>query len=135
MLTPDTTKEGAAATLVNLLIAEKKLKGAKVGFLADQDSEGRINDVVILKLKKAKVKTGSSAVLSITTEDTSAAQSQLDAFIEKWKSEKVDTIFMAGLGVSADQFVQKVKDAMPDVQLITDADATANQVRTWSRRG
>ena len=24
---------------MNLLIAEKKLKGAKVGFLADQDSE------------------------------------------------------------------------------------------------
>ena len=82
---------------------------------------------MIPALKKAKVKTGSSAVLSITTEDTSAAQSQLDAFIEKWKSEKVDTIFMAGLRVSADQFVQKVKDAMPDVQLITDADATANQ--------
>ena len=66
LLTPDTTKEGAAATLVNLLVAEKKLKGAKVGFLADQDSEARIDDVVIPALKKAKVKTGSSAVLSIS---------------------------------------------------------------------
>ena len=127
LLTPDTTKEGAAATLVNLLVAEKKLKGAKVGFLADQDSEARIDDVVIPALKKAKVKTGSSAVLSISTEDTTAAQAQLDSFIEKWKSEKVNTVFMAGLRVSAKQFVQKIKAAMPDVQLITDADATAGQ--------
>jgi hypothetical protein len=127
LLTPDTTKEGAAATLVNLLVAEKKLKGAKVGFLSDQDSEGRINDVVMPALKKAKVKTGSSAVLSISGTDTSAAQAQLDSFIEKWKSEKVNTVFMAGLLVSAKQFVEKIKDAMPDVQLITDADATAGQ--------
>ena len=127
LLTPDTTKEGAAATLVNLLVSEGKLKGAKVGLLSDQNSEGRINDVVIPALKKAKVKTGSSAVLSITDTDTSAAQAQLDSFIEKWKSEKVDTIFMAGLLVSAKQFVEKIKDAMPDVQLITDADATAGQ--------
>lgn len=135
MLTPDSTKEGAAATLVNLLVQEKALKGAKVGFLADQDSEARIEDVVVPALKKAKVKTGSTAVLSITTADTSAAQAQLDSFIEKWKSEKVNTVFMAGLRVSAKQFVQKIKDAMPDVQLITDADATIQQAQDLVEAG
>jgi hypothetical protein len=36
---------------------------------------------------------------------------------------------MVGLNVSAKQFVQKVKAAMPDVQLITDASSTAEQAQ------
>jgi ABC-type branched-subunit amino acid transport system substrate-binding protein len=129
MLTPDTTKEVAAKNLINLLADEKVLDGATVGVLADQDSESRATDVIEPALIDAGAELGSTAVLSITGTDTTAAQGQLDSFIEKWKTEDVDTIFMAGLNISAKQFVQSIKAAMPDVTLITDADSTAAQAQ------
>ena len=129
LLTPDTTKESAAKVLVNLLATEGKLKGKKVGVLADQNSEGRVNSTVLPALKDQGVKTGSTAVLSITGTDTSAAQAQLDSFIEKWKTEGVNAVFMAGLSVSAKQFVEKIKQAMPKALLITDSDATIQQAQ------
>jgi hypothetical protein len=135
LLTPDTTKEAAAATFVPLLISSGKLKGKTVGFLADQNAEKRIKNVTIPALKKAKVKTGSTAVLSISGTDTSAAQAQLDSFIEKWKSEKVNAIYMAGLTASAKQFVEKIKDAMPNVQLLTDSSSTAEQAQDEVKAG
>jgi ABC-type branched-subunit amino acid transport system substrate-binding protein len=129
LLTPDTTKEAASATFVPLLISSGKLKGKTVGFLADQNAAGRVEDVAVPALKKAKIKTGSTAVLNITGTDTSAAQAQLDSFIEKWKSEKVNAIYMAGLTASAKQFVEKIKDQMPNVLLLTDSSATAEQAQ------
>jgi ABC-type branched-subunit amino acid transport system substrate-binding protein len=129
LLTPDTTKEAASATFVPLLISSGKLKGKTVGFLTDQNAEARIENVTIPALKKAKVKTGSTAVLSISGTDTSAAQAQLDSFIEKWKSEKVNAIYMSGLTASAKQFVEKIKDQMPNVLLLTDSSSTAEQAQ------
>jgi ABC-type branched-subunit amino acid transport system substrate-binding protein len=129
MLTPDTTKEVAAQNLINLLADEGELDGKTVAVLADQDGEGRANDVIVPGLEDAGAKTGSTAVLSITGTDTTAAQAQLDSFIEKWKTENVDTIFIAGLNVSAKQFVTKLKEAMPDATLITDSSATAEQAQ------
>ena len=64
--------------------------------LGDKNNESRVNDVIVPALKKAKAKTGSTAILNITGTDTTAAQAQLDSFIEKWKSEGVNTIFIAG---------------------------------------
>jgi ABC-type branched-subunit amino acid transport system substrate-binding protein len=129
LLTPDTTKEVAAKNFVPLLVSSGKLKGKTVGFLADQDSEGRVKDIVQPALKKAKVKQGSTAVLSISGTDTTQAQSQLDSFIEKWKSEKVNTVYMAGLNVSAKQFVEKIKAAMPNVLLLADSDSVSEQAQ------
>jgi hypothetical protein len=127
LLTSDTTKESAAKVLINLLVEGGKLKGKKIGILSDQNSEGRINDVVKPALQDSGIKTGSTAVLSITGTDTSAAQAQLDSFIEKWKSEGVNAIYMAGLTVSAKQFVEKIKAALPKALLIADSDSTALQ--------
>src|SRR5262249_42274228 len=135
LLTSDTTKEQAAKILLNLLISNKKLKGKKVGMLADQNAEGRINNVVKPTLADGGVKTGSTAILSITGTDTSAAQAQLDSFIEKWKSEGVDVVYMAGLTASAKQFVEKIKAAMPKVQLVADADSTAEQAQDEVKAG
>jgi ABC-type branched-subunit amino acid transport system substrate-binding protein len=129
MLTPDSTKEGQAQVVLNLLEQEGTLEGRTVGVLADQDSEGRVNDVIVPGLEGIGVEVGSQAILSISGTDTSAAQSQLDSFIERWKTEDVDTVFMAGLTASAKQFVEKVKAELPDVLLITDADATAQQAQ------
>jgi ABC-type branched-subunit amino acid transport system substrate-binding protein len=135
LLTSDTTKESAAKVLINLLDKEGKLKGKTVGILADQDSEGRVKTTVVPALKKAKVKTGSTAVLSISGTDTSAAQAQLDSFIEKWKSEKVDTIYMAGLNISSKQFVEKIKKALPKALLVADSDAVAEQAQDEVKAG
>ena len=135
LLTPDTTKEAAATNLLNILISSGKLKGKKVGLLVDQNAEGRINDVVKPALADAKIKTGSTAVLTITGTDTSAAQAQLDSFIEKWKSEKVDVIYIGGLTASAKQFVEKIKAAMPDVQLAADSSSVAEQAQDEVKAG
>ena len=52
--------------------------------------------------------------------DTSQAQAQLDSFIEKWKGEGVNALFMAGANVSSKQFVEKIKKAFPNMLLLTD---------------
>jgi ABC-type branched-subunit amino acid transport system substrate-binding protein len=135
MLTGDTTKEIAARNLINLMVDEGTLEGRTVGILADQDSESRVNDVIVPGLEDAGVELGSTAVLTITGTDTSAAQSQLDAFLERWSTEDVDTIFMAGLNISDNQFVEKVKAALPDALLITDASSTAQQAQDLQAAG
>jgi ABC-type branched-subunit amino acid transport system substrate-binding protein len=135
LVTPDRTKEGAAATLLSLLLREGKLKGKTVGILADQNSEGRVETSVLPALKKAKVKTGSTAVLNIAGTDTSAAQAQLDSFIEKWKTEGVNAVYMAGLTVSAKQFVAKIRDALPKAVLLTDSDSTLEQAQDEAAAG
>jgi len=66
------------------------------------------------------VELGATATLSINGSDTTAAQRQLDSFIERWKSDKVDAIFMSGEQVSSKQFVEKIKKQMPGVMLIAD---------------
>jgi hypothetical protein len=135
LLTPDTTKEAAAANFVPLVVQSGKLKGKTVGFLTDQGSAKRLDDLVIPAMKKAKVKTGSTAELSITGTDTAQAQAQLDAFIEKWKDEGVNAIYMAGLTASAKQFVEKIKDAMPNVLLLADSSSTAQQAQDEVKAG
>ena len=125
LLTPDTTKESAAKVLINLLSEQGKLRGKKVAILADQNSEGRVSSDVEPALEKAGVKTGSTAVLNIAGTDNSAAQAQLDAFIEKWKSEGVNAVYMAGLPASGRPYVEKVKQAIPKALLVTDAEKVA----------
>ncbi len=135
LLTGDATKEGVSAALVNLLASTGRLKGKTVAVIGDKNNESRVNDVIVPALKKAKVKTGSSAILTITGTDTTAAQAQLDSFIEKWKSEGVNTVFLAGNSVSAKQFAETIKSALPKVQLVTDTDTTLQQARDEAAAG
>ncbi|MEY2403526.1 MAG: hypothetical protein QOD38_1077, partial [Acidimicrobiaceae bacterium] len=81
------------------------------------------------------IQQGSTAVLTITNEETTAAQAQLDSFIEKWKTEGVNALVMAGLAVSAKQFVEKIKAAIPSMILITDATETAGQAQDEVKAG
>jgi hypothetical protein len=126
MLTPDQTKEEAATVLLNLLNTTGRLKGKTVAVLGDKTSEERVNTVIVPTLKKDKVKTGSTAVLTITGTDTTAAQAQLDSFIEKWKTEHVNALILVGSAVSSKQFVNKVKGAIPDMQLVADTTGVAS---------
>src|SRR5207342_693548 len=68
---------------------------------------------------------GSTAVLNITGTDTAAAQSQLEAFIEKWKGEHVDTFVLVGQVVVSKTYVTMLKDAFPKATLISDQTPTA----------
>ncbi len=129
MLTPDATKETVAAAVVSLLSSTGRLKGKTVAVVGDKNNESRVNEVIEPALKKAKAKTGSTAILNITGTDTTAAQAQIDSFIEKWKSEGVDTVFLAGNNVSAKQFAESIKAGMPKVQLVTDTDTTLDQAK------
>jgi ABC-type branched-subunit amino acid transport system substrate-binding protein len=118
---PGATNERTVRVLLSLLSREKLLKGRKAAVLGGSAEANTVNETIVPGLKKLNVPLGSTAVLSINgTADTNAAQSQLDSFIEKWKGEKVNTIFLSGDEVSSKQFVTKLRQEMPKVMLITD---------------
>ena len=69
---------------------------------------------------------GTSGVLATGGDpDTTQAQAQLDSFIERWKGENVNAVFISGLDAVSKVFVQKLKAGMPDVMLMTDGDSSA----------
>ncbi|MDZ4824924.1 MAG: hypothetical protein SGJ13_00475 [Actinomycetota bacterium] len=121
LLTPGGTPEATAGNLIRLLGEEGMLEGKKVAVLGDDKSETRIDEVIVPGLEEIEADLGSTAVLTITGTDTSAAQSQLDGFIARWKEEGVDTIFTAGLTAPAKQFADKIALEMPGVVLIADS--------------
>jgi ABC-type branched-subunit amino acid transport system substrate-binding protein len=135
LLTPDATKQGVSEDLVNLLASTGRLKGKTVAVLGDKNNQESVNKVTVPALKKVKAKTGSTAILSITGTDTSAAQAQLDSFIEKWKTEGVNMVFMSGNDASAKQFAETIKASMPKVQLVTDSDTTLAQAQDEQKAG
>jgi branched-chain amino acid transport system substrate-binding protein len=135
MLTPDATKETVAAAVVSLLSSTGRLKGKTVAVVGDKNNESRINDVIVPALKKAKAKMGSTAVLNITGTDTTAAQAQVDSFVEKWKTEGVNTVFLAGNLVSAKQFAESIKAGLPKATLVTDTDTALDQAKGEQEAG
>ena len=135
MLTPDATKETVSAALVSLLASTGRLKGKTVAVVGDKNNESRVNDVIVPALKKAKAKLGSTGILNITGTDTTAAQAQIDGFIEKWKSQGVNTVFLAGNNVSAKQFAESVKAGLPKAQLVTDTDTSLAQAQGEQQSG
>jgi ABC-type branched-subunit amino acid transport system substrate-binding protein len=120
LLTPNITTDRRLSVILDLLGRDKTLKGKKVAALTQADSKDRVESVVKPALKKMKVQQGTTGLLSITGTDTTAAQSQLDAFIEKWKAEDVDTFVLVGQVVVAKPYVTKLKEAFPDATLISD---------------
>jgi ABC-type branched-subunit amino acid transport system substrate-binding protein len=129
MLTPDRTKENVAKSLIDLLGSTGKLKGKTVAVVGQKDNQSRVNDIIVPELKKQKAKLGSTAILNITGTDTSSAQAQVDSFVEKWKSEGVNMVFLSGNDVSAKQFAESIKAGLPKAQLVTDTDTTLDQAK------
>jgi len=127
MLTPSPTVEGTFELLLRLLEAEGTLDGRTVAVLADDDSQARVDSLIVPALEDAGVELGSTAILTITGTDNTAAQGQLDGFLERWKEEGVDTVFMSGLTASAKQWVEKVKAELPDALLISDSPSVVQQ--------
>ena len=125
LLTPSITTDRRLFVILDLLARDKTLKGKKVAVLTQPDSKARAEALVTPALKEMKVKQGTTAVLNITGTDTSAAQSQLESFIEKWKGEGVDTFMLVGQVVVSKTYVTMLKDAFPNATLISDQTPTA----------
>ncbi len=118
---PGATSERTVKVLLQLLAREKVLKGKKVAVLGGSAQASTVNKTIVPGLMKLRVPLGTTAILSINgTADTTAAQSQLDSFIEKWKGEHVKAIFLSGDEASSKQFVTKIRKEMPKVLLVTD---------------
>jgi ABC-type branched-subunit amino acid transport system substrate-binding protein len=120
MILPGTTPERVAAIMFDLMKTQHTLDGKKVAAVGDPTTANIVNKTIVPGLKALGVSTGQTAILNVGTADTTAAQQQLDSFIERWKSEGVTGIFMSGDLVSAKQFVQKIRQRMPDVMLLVD---------------
>jgi len=121
LLTPDITAERRVNVVMNLIKQKGTLAGKKVAILADPDSKASADSVIKTGLTGLGLQQGSEAVINVGgSTDTSQAQAQLDSFIEKWKGEGVNALFMAGANVSSKQFVEKIKKAFPNMLLLTD---------------
>jgi ABC-type branched-subunit amino acid transport system substrate-binding protein len=123
---PGTVPERTDKVLIELIDKAGSLKGKKVAVLASASSSKAVKDIIVPGLKGIGVKTGTSALLSVASGDTTAAQSQLASFIERWKSESVNAVFISGVNVASQQFVEKVRQGMPDATLLTDVGDTLN---------
>ena len=126
MLTTDIAAERRLNVLLNILAQQKTLAGKKVAVLAETATAGRIKTVIDPALQQMGVQKGSDAVLATgSSTDTTAAQAQLDAAIEKWKTEGVNAVLISGPDVVSKQFVEKLVRGLPGTLLLTDATSSA----------
>jgi hypothetical protein len=94
-----------------------------------------VKSVVLPAIKKAGVKTGTTAYLTINGPDTTAPQAALDSFIERWKTEGVNALFITGQDAVTKQFVEKVTKQLPGVTLLTDTGDALSQGQDETKAG
>jgi len=128
-------QERLAAILLQLLQKQHTLDGKTVAVLGEATTRQSVNKVLVPGLKKIGVKLGDTAILTISGADTTAATAQLLSFIEKWKTEGVDTVFLSGLQVSAQQFVPDLVKRMPGVQLLADNNTVGGYGQNLQKAG
>jgi ABC-type branched-subunit amino acid transport system substrate-binding protein len=124
ILCPCSTPERQDKVLLELVNKQGTLTGKKVAVLASSSSQKAVKNIILPGLKKIGVSTGTAAYIDATSGDTSAAQTQLASFIERWKSEGVQALFVSGQNIASQQFIEKVRQAMPDVILLSDVSDT-----------
>ncbi len=120
ILCPCSAPERQDKALLSLIKAAGTLDGKKIAVLASSSSQTAVKKIITPGLKALGVKTGTTAFLNVSGSDTTAAQAQLESFLERWKSEGVNALWIAGENVASQQFVEKVKKSMPNVTLLTD---------------
>lgn len=120
ILCPCSAPERQDKALLSLIKSAKLLDGKKIAVLAASSSQTAVKKIITPGLKALGVKTGTTAFLNVSGSDTTAAQAQLESFLERWKSEGVNALWIAGENVASQQFVEKVRKSMPDVTLLTD---------------
>ena len=117
---PGATNERTVQVILQLLQKQGTLKGKHVAAMGATQEASTVNQVIVPGLRRIGAIPATPAVLSISGSDTTAALAQLDSFIERWKGEHVDAVFLSGDEVSSSQFVTKLKGALPNVQLYVD---------------
>jgi ABC-type branched-subunit amino acid transport system substrate-binding protein len=117
---PCASPERTSVVLAQLLKEHHTIDGKKVGVLGETSTNASVKNTVVPGLKQLPVTLGSVAVLAIAGSDTTAAQSELDSVIERWKSEGTNAVYVTGAQVNSKQFVEKVRAQMPDVTLLSD---------------
>ena len=124
LLTPDALAERSARIMLALANEKGLLEGKKFAVLAETGTAPRI-PLIEEELQKLNLETGTSGTLEISDGDTTKAQAQLDSLIERWKGEDVNAVFISGLSTVSKTYVDKIKKAIPDALLVTDADSSA----------
>ena len=132
---PGATAERTDTVLFELLKKQGTLTGKKVAVLAEGSTRSEVQNVILPGLKKIGAATGTSAFLTLSGADTTAAQAQLQSFIERWKSENVNALYVSGEGVASQQFMEKVVNAMPGVTLMTDVGDTLGFAKQEQQAG
>ena len=120
LITPGITSDRQLKVVMALVKSRHILDGKTVAVLTETTATPRVKSVVIPTLDAIGVKQGAEAVLSINGQDTTAAQAQLDSFIEKWKTQHVNALILVGSAASSKQFVEKVKAQIPSMELVAD---------------
>jgi hypothetical protein len=115
------TQERTDAVMVKLLKEQKILEGKKIAILAGSAQKKTVETALEPGLESLGIEMGTTALLaSGSGGDTTSAQSQLDGFIERWKSEGVTAVFATGDEASSKQFIAKLRGQMPDITLLSD---------------
>jgi ABC-type branched-subunit amino acid transport system substrate-binding protein len=135
MLTFNANQERRVAITLALLKKQHTLDGKTVAVLGEATTAKSVKEIIVPGLRRMGVKLGSTAVLTIAGADTTAASTQLSSFVEKWKTQGVDTVFLSGLQVSAQQFVPQLVKAMPGVQLIADNNTVGQYGQNLQKAG
>jgi hypothetical protein len=126
LLTSDSLAERSIRTMLDLAKNKGNLDGKKFAILAETGTKSRIDSAIKPEMKKLGIPLGTAGVLSIgQDENTTVGQSQMGPLIERWKGENDNAVFISGLGAVSKVFVQKIRAAMPDVLLMTDANSSA----------
>jgi hypothetical protein len=120
IVTPANTPERSVQVLLELLAKRHTLDGKTVAVLGETRDPSLVTDDIVPALKKLHVKMGDTALLTISGGDTIQPQSELDSFIEKWKSENVSVVVLDGKEASSEQFVSKLRKKMPNLLLLAD---------------
>jgi hypothetical protein len=124
MLTTDITSERRLRVITALLKTEGTLGGKKVAV-----DHARVKSVVTPALRDLGVQRGADATLTIAGSDTTAALTQLDSFVEHWKSDGTNALILVGEEVSSKQFVERIKGAIPQMLLISDTTSVLDGAR------
>jgi ABC-type branched-subunit amino acid transport system substrate-binding protein len=136
MILAGSTQERNDAVIVKLLKEQNTLAGKKVAILAGAANKKAVESALEPGLESLGVPMGTTAFLNIdTTGDTASAQAQLDAFIERWKTEDVTAVFATGDEAVAKGFISKVREQMPDVMLLSDTFTVLMQARDETKAG
>jgi phosphotransferase system HPr-like phosphotransfer protein len=129
MLTPDITPERRLNVIMALVKEKHTLDGKKVAIVDTAANRPRVDAVVVPALRDLGVLRGTDATLTIAGADTTAALSQLDSFIEHWKSDGTNALILAGEQVASKQFVEKIKAALPEIALVSDTTSVLDGAR------